>query len=519
MDHLRESSVVGGRFRLIEPVGTGRPAGVWRAADLASGQDVAVKVLDAFPAADTAAQARFRLVAQTVAQLSAPGLAGVREFGEAELDGGRSVPYLVRDLVGGPTLDERLNQGALPAGEALRVVAGVAEALAEVHRAGVAHGHLVPGNIVFGPDQVKVTDAGLWPLRPRPMNGPAAGGLGYTAPELTHGPVTPAADMYALGVVFVACLAGIASGGSGPAGTGLAGAVPGELPEGAPLDPVPAGLAALWAACLGPNPQDRPSAAHAAVMSRQLLPRSGATAGATRAGWVPAPRTEPTAAELASSGLGSRAPGSAGTGSRSRSGDPGPGGLAGRRGRRRPVGGRRRPALASRATATAAAAAAAVAVVLVAVLASSPGARPGSPASAAIDTQAKTAVAARPSTSGRGPTAQSTASVLESSPSPSPLPSPSRLSPLAAIDQLSVTIHDDVAAGQVRPDVGVDFGNLIGPVKTELASGQPAPVAQLAGELRAKLWTRVSEGAVTVTAATVLNSELTALADSAGSAG
>jgi hypothetical protein len=64
---------------------------VWRAAGLASGQDVAVKVLDAFPAADTAAQARFRLVAQTVAQLSAPGLAEVREFGEAELDGGRTV--------------------------------------------------------------------------------------------------------------------------------------------------------------------------------------------------------------------------------------------------------------------------------------------------------------------------------------------------------------------------------------------------------------------------------------------
>ena len=184
MDHLRESSVVGGRFRLIEPVGTGRPAGVWRAVDLASGQDVAVKVLDAFPAADTAAQARFRQVARTVAQLSAPGLAGVREFGEAELDGGRTVPYLVRELVSGPTLDERLNRGPLPAGEALRVVAEVAAALAVAHRAGVAHGHLVPGNIVLGPDRVKVTDAGLWPLRPLPAGGPVPGGLGYAAPEL-----------------------------------------------------------------------------------------------------------------------------------------------------------------------------------------------------------------------------------------------------------------------------------------------------------------------------------------------
>ncbi len=141
------------------------------------------------------------------------------------------------------------------------MVAEVAEALAEAHRAGVAHGHLVPGNIVFGPDQVKVTDAGLWPLRPRPTGGPVPGGLGYAAPELTYGLPNPAADMYALGVVYVACLAGIASGGprspaegaataEDMAGAGLAGT--GELPAGAPLDPVPAGLAALWAACLGP---------------------------------------------------------------------------------------------------------------------------------------------------------------------------------------------------------------------------------------------------------------------------
>ncbi len=190
---------------------------MWRAADLASGQAVAVKTLDVFAAGDTAAQARFRLVARTVAQLSAPGVAQVRESGEVELDGGRTVPYLVRDLVSGPTLDDRLNQGPLPAGEALRLVADVAGALDAAHRAGVAHGHLVPSNIMFGPGPLKVTDFGLWPLRPRPA-GLVPGGLSYAAPELTHGPATPAADMYALGVVFVASLAGIASGGLRAAG-------------------------------------------------------------------------------------------------------------------------------------------------------------------------------------------------------------------------------------------------------------------------------------------------------------
>ena len=496
---------------------------MWQAADLASGQAVAVKTLDVFPAGDTAAQARFRLVARTVAQLSAPGVAQVRESGEAELDGGRTVPYLVRDLVSGPTLDDRLNQGPLPAGEALRLVADVAGALDTAHRAGVAHGHLVPSNIVFGPGLVKITDFGLWPLRPRPA-GPVPGGLSYAAPELTHGPATPAADMYALGVVFVACLAGIASGGVRAAGPEA-----GVLPGTAAQDPVPAGLAALWAACLRPNPGERPSAAHAAVMSWQMLPGRDASAAGAWTGWVPAPRAEPTLTELAASGAGSAEPSLGESGpDEPDQGDDGPGlrrpaeraaaGLAGRRPGSRPGRGRPRAGRGRRRVVTAsgaAAAAAAVAVAVVALLASSPGDRPASPASAATATQARTAVAAGPSPAGRVPSPESTSSVLASSP-PSPRPSPDALSPLAAIDQLSLTVHADVADGQIRPDVGVDFGNLIDPVRSDLASGQPAPVAQLAAELRAKLWTRVSEGAVTVTAATVLNSELTALASSAG---
>jgi eukaryotic-like serine/threonine-protein kinase len=501
---------------------------VWRAADLASGQAVAVKMLDVFPAGDTAAQVRFRLVARTVAQLSAPGVAQVRESGEAELGDGRTVPYLVRDLVAGPTLDDRLNQGPLPAGEALRLVADVAGALDVAHRAGVAHGHLVPSNIVFGPGLVKITDFGLWPLRPRPA-GLVPGGLSYTAPELAHGPATPAADMYALGVVFVACLAGIVSGGVSAAGPEA-----GMLGDAA-QDPVPAGLAALWAACLRPNPGERPSAAHAAVMSRQMLPGRDGSAVAASTGRVPAPRAEPTLTELNASGPGSgepdpgepglREPGLRGPGpdepAEKRPGARRPAArtaarLAGQRPGPRPGrGGPRASRRRKRLITASGAAAAAAAVVVVGLLASSPGDRPASPASAATAAQARTAVAAGPSRSGRVPSPESTSSVLASSP-PSPQPSPDTLSPLAAIDQLSLTVHDDVAAGQIRPDVGVDFGNLIDPVRSDLASGQPAPVAQLAGELRAKLWTRVSEGAVTVTAATVLNSELTALANSAG---
>ena len=295
---------MGGRFRLIEPVGAGGPGGVWRAADTATRHEVAVKALAAHAAGDTVAQARFRLVARTVLQLSDPGIAHVREFGEAELADGRIVPYLVRDLIPGRTLGERLRAAALPPGEALRVVAATADALAAAHRAGIAHGHLVPANIILAPGGVRVTDFGLWALRPRPDEDRAPGALSYAAPELAEGgPATPAADMYALGVVFLACLAGIGPGGLTPGQVSPpdspadpAGRAADHTPiEDQALDMVPPGLAALWAACLGPNPAERPGAAHAAVMSRQALTGGRAAPSWSAAQDQPAPAPAPKA--------------------------------------------------------------------------------------------------------------------------------------------------------------------------------------------------------------------------------
>jgi len=466
VDQLREASVVGGRFRLIEPVGAGGPGGVWRAADAVAGHEVAVKLLAAQAAGDTVAQARFRLVARTVLQLSDPGIAHIREFGEAELPDGRTVPYLVRDLIPGRTLGERLRAGPLPPGEALRVVAATADALAVAHRAGIAHGHLVPANIVLAPAGLRVTDFGLWALRPRPAEDRAPGALSYAAPELAEGgPATPAADMYALGVVFLACLAGIGPGGLTP-GQVTSPADPSTPVTGGPdhapiddqaLDMVPASLAALWAACLGPNPAERPTAAHAAVMSRQAL---SASRSAPSWSTAVAPDREPAAEDGPPLPPGER-----------------PGGRWGRYRRRVTVGG----------VATAGAAAAAVVAVL---LATSPGPRPASPASstAAAATSQPAVAGASPAGSGL-PTPESTSPVLATStPTAKRIP----LSPLAAINQLSRTIAADVTSGQVRQDVGVDFDNLIQPVKT-----------------------RVGEGAVTVSAATVLNDEITDLAHSA----
>jgi eukaryotic-like serine/threonine-protein kinase len=533
---------VGGRFRLIEPVGAGGPGGVWRAADGTTGHEVAVKALAAHASGDTVAQARFRLVARTVVQLSDPGIAQVREFGEADLPDGRTVPYLVRDLIPGRTLGERLRAAPLSAGEALRVVAATADALAVAHRAGIAHGHLVPANIILAPDGVRVTDFGLWALRPRPDEDRAPGALSYAAPELAEGgPATPAADMYALGVVFLACLAGIGPGGLTPVQISPLDA-PADLAGGAAdhaaiedqaLDMVPPSLAALWAACLGPNPVERPSAAHAAVMSRQALSSAHvaptwSTVAADQPALAPKGHPDWTVKREWGGGRGGTSEEGREPRRRGRAADwTEEGGSEERATERRgklgavqgegevggaPGGARRHRLVAVGGVATVGTAAAAVVAVL---LATSPGTRPASPASSTTAAQPSHPAVAGPSPAGTGragPTPESTSPVLATTtPTAKRIP----LSPLAAIYQLSRTIAADVSSGQVRQDVGVDMDNLIQPVRTELAAGQPAPVAQLATALRQKLWTRVSEGAVTVSAATVLNDEITALARSA----
>jgi hypothetical protein len=324
--------------------------------------------------------------------------------------------------------------------------------------------------------------------------------------------------MYALGVVFLACLAGIGPGGltpgqvdspadlAGPAEAGTLAADHASSGDQA-MDMVPASLAALWAACLGPNPAERPSAAHAAVMSRQTLPapKARATAPKARAAdWT-------VKGEWGGGRGGGEERASERRGKLGSEGGWGGGRGAGGAGKQSAKKQTRRRLVTVGGVATVGLAAAAVAGVL---LATSPGPRPASPASsttAAAATSHPAVAGASPAGSGL-PTPESTAPVLATStPTTKRIP----LSPLAAIKQLRRTIAADVASGQVRQDVGVDFGNLIQPVETGLAAGQPAPVAQLAATLREKLWTRVSEGAVTVSAATVLNDEITALAHSA----
>lgn len=496
VDQLREGLVVDGRFRLIERLGAGRAGAVWRAADLVDGTEVAVKTFAPIRVGDAVAQARFRLVARTVAQLSHPAIAQVHDYGLITGPGEQAIPYLVRELARGPSLQERLASGPLPVGDALRIVAAAADALAVAHRAGVAHGNIAPANIMLAGQGVKVTDFGLSALRDQPPGGSPRSLLAYPAPEVATGSAaSPAADMYSLGVVFVTCLTGITAdvAGTGPA-----------------AGSVPAGLAALWAACLGANPQDRPSAAHVAVMSRQIL--ADPPAGPVPAGqpaWAQA--AEPggaAAASQASGAAASQAPGAAASQAGVAASQPaqqGPPAPAGQPRRVRLPGTRRARVLALGGAVTALAAGMIALTQIPSSTTVQPaGATAGSSAIASLSPSAGASV----STSARTASPEATSSVLASS-------TPPLLSPLSAITDLSRTVRHGVASGAIRQDVGVDFENLIKPAQADLASGQSANVPQLVSTLRAKLAQRVSEGAVTLGMARTISGELDTLQASA----
>jgi serine/threonine-protein kinase len=549
VDQLGRGSVLGERYRLTGLAQAVSPGTVWRAIDQVTGREVAVKTLGAFPANDQASWTRAKLALRVIAGLQYPGIAQVYDYGQVATHAGIAVPYLVRELVEGETLEQRLGGGPLPVGEALRIVAAIADALAAVHGAGLVHGNLVPANVVLGSDGVRVTDVGLWVLRDRrPAEKLFPSALSYAAPERAAGaPATPATDMYSLGVVFVACLTGITAVG----GTGAA-----PRPEMSG-DTVAAGLASLWAACLGANPSDRPSAAHAAVMSRQLI-STGTQPAADPAAAPGVPLPAAGAGSLSPSSLspGSPSPGSperghVPAGTPASAAPPGaappvppplvlqPGPAAGQaaepsgvpgharhreraglgaRGRRaggrraglRPPGrpgGRLSPARRGGLLAIGGAATGVtVAVVLVlAQFLSAPA--PATNPSAASSNPPHTARATAPrDTPTPGASAEATSSV--------PAPRTSRTTPLDAIDTLWRTVRQGAANGQIRPDVAVDFENLIGPVRDQLVAGEPAQVTSLVPALREKLAQRLGEGSISMGTARLLGSELTRLSDS-----
>ncbi|MET7459111.1 serine/threonine-protein kinase [Nonomuraea sp. NPDC005501] len=200
---------LGNRYLLLSRIAMGGMGEVWRARDELLGREVAVKVLRSHIHGDPTFRARFRNEARITAALADPGIAQVFDYGEQN-----DLAYLVMELVHGEPLSAILaRNGALGPEVALDVLQQTAKALHTAHAAGVVHRDVKPGNLLVTPDgHIKVTDFGIaraLEAAPVTQTGTVLGTAQYVSPEQAQGlPLTPATDLYSLGIVVYECLAG-----------------------------------------------------------------------------------------------------------------------------------------------------------------------------------------------------------------------------------------------------------------------------------------------------------------------
>ncbi len=274
--------VLGGRYRLTAPVGTGSSAQVFLAEDVALRRRVAVKVLHPALASDEAFLRRFRAEARAAAGLSHPNLMVVYDWGEDE------EPYLVLEYLGGGSLRGMLDLGTrLTPSQAAAVGADAARALDAAHRRSFVHRDIKPANLLFGDDgRLRIADFGLArALSEAAWTEPGDGLVGtarYAAPEQASGPrIDGKADVYSLGLVLIEAVTGKVPLTADTALGTLVGRVEVPVPVPDALGPLQAVLERVGR----PSPADRPTAdelAEELVVAARSLERPGplALAGA-----------------------------------------------------------------------------------------------------------------------------------------------------------------------------------------------------------------------------------------------
>lgn len=254
----RVGQVLGGRYRLVAPLGSGASATVYLGDDVTLRRRVAVKVLHPALADDEAFLRRFRAEAQVAAALNHPNVLAVHDWGQ---DG--STPYLVSEFLAGGSLRSMLNgAGPLTASQVLVVGLEASRGLAYAHRRGLVHRDIKPANLLFDDEaRLRIADFGLaralaeaaWT---EPM-GAVLGTARYASPEQARGQsLDGRSDVYSLALVLVE-----AATGTVPFSTDTTiGTLMARVD--APL-PIPDGLGLLGevlAAAGSPEPNDRPDA-------------------------------------------------------------------------------------------------------------------------------------------------------------------------------------------------------------------------------------------------------------------
>jgi len=210
---MNAHEALGGRYRLVERLGSGGMSVVWRAHDEVLQRSVAVKMLAPDLALIPEVRQRLHAEAQAAARLCHPHIASVFDYGESENDAGVGVPFVVMELITGPALAARLAGGTrLPWRDAVITCAQVAAGLALAHSQGIVHRDVTPANVLHSEAGAKVVDFGISAVIgdiEHVVDGHIVGTPAYLAPErIDGGPAAPAVDIYALGLVLYRALAG-----------------------------------------------------------------------------------------------------------------------------------------------------------------------------------------------------------------------------------------------------------------------------------------------------------------------
>ncbi|MET9811467.1 serine/threonine-protein kinase [Streptomyces sp. NPDC006355] len=278
-----QGRLVGGRYRLIERIGSGGMGTVWRARDELVQREVAVKQphLPGEPEDESHRRAAHRLhrEARAAARVDHPAAVTIhdvvveaeqpddrpRPSGPDELDAAEALdglPWIVMELVRGESLHETLRHGPVDVPEAARIGLAVLGALRAAHSVGIVHRDVKPANVLLetGTDRVVLTDFGIAHVRGEDSltaGGESVGSLEFVAPERMSGRIAgPASDLWSLGVLLYAAVAGASPFRRTTPEATLAAILAAEPPEPERAGP----LGPLIVRLLARDPEQRPDA-------------------------------------------------------------------------------------------------------------------------------------------------------------------------------------------------------------------------------------------------------------------
>ena len=207
---VEEGSVLGGRYEIIEKIGSGGMAVVYRARDRKLERYVTVKVLREEFTGDEEFIARFRSEACSAAKLSHPNIVRVYDVGEED-----NVNYIVMEYIHGDTLKKAIKEKApFDSRSTINVAIQMASALSQAHKCHIIHRDIKPQNILVGADGIiKVTDFGIAraaTATTMTTTANAAGSVHYFSPEQARGGyVDEKSDIYSLGITMFEMITGV----------------------------------------------------------------------------------------------------------------------------------------------------------------------------------------------------------------------------------------------------------------------------------------------------------------------